>query len=90
MGAARFSAASGPFERHNLKPRPGRAPAAATPVRSIAHAFAAPEREPLEPADLAVAVMTHRQFIRSLESNARLLHLRTDADTWHPGTRKEA
>jgi hypothetical protein len=45
------------------------------------------ECEPLQPADLAVPVITHWQYVRSIESNARLLHLRTDGDTWRPVSR---
>jgi hypothetical protein len=43
--------------------------------------------EPLEPADLAVPVITHWQYVRSIESNARLLLLRVDGDSWRPASR---
>jgi O-antigen biosynthesis protein len=46
-----------------------------------------PELTPFEPADLAVPVITHWQYIRSIENNARLLHLRTDQDLWRPASR---
>lgn len=46
------------------------------------------EFEDPQPADLAVPVITHWQYIRSIESNARLLHLRTDGDVWQPASRK--
>jgi O-antigen biosynthesis protein len=50
----------------------------------------APDRTPLDPTDLAVPVITHWQYIRSVDNNARLLHLRTDAATWRPNSRNEA
>jgi O-antigen biosynthesis protein len=41
---------------------------------------------PLNPDDLAMPVLTHWQYIRSLESNMRLLNVRVDNATWRPNT----